>query len=292
MDKIYVADSYKNMEIIGEPYLNSNGRLYVEIKGKCPQCGGSGHYGFNQIDGTVCYGCMGSGMVSQAVRAYSEKEYNRMKRTKKRKEEAKQAKIKDRIENLEEYKHETALKLGFNEFEKAYMVCGGDTYSIKEELKKAGAKFNPELKWIFTYPVKLPEPFFTVPFTFDEIYDYIPETCKAIYKENTKEIISNKITKVVSENTTSEYYPAKEKERIRNIKAKVTSIRGFNGMYGYCYIYTFAIDNYVFVWITSKCIEDISIDEDIFLTGTIKKFEQYMGICNTYLTRCIIKKEA
>ncbi len=29
--------------------------------GTCSRCGGSGHYSYNQIDGTVCYGCGGSG---------------------------------------------------------------------------------------------------------------------------------------------------------------------------------------------------------------------------------------
>lgn len=29
----------------------------------CGRCGGSGHYSFNQVDGTVCYGCIGTGYV-------------------------------------------------------------------------------------------------------------------------------------------------------------------------------------------------------------------------------------
>ena len=27
----------------------------------CPRCGGSGHYSFNRMDGTRCYGCHGTG---------------------------------------------------------------------------------------------------------------------------------------------------------------------------------------------------------------------------------------
>ena len=43
----------------------------------CTRCGGGGEYSYNQIDGTVCYGCNGSGkmwaskQVSTAVDAYS-----------------------------------------------------------------------------------------------------------------------------------------------------------------------------------------------------------------------------
>lgn len=29
----------------------------------CGRCGGTGHYSFNQIDGTMCYGCRGVGAV-------------------------------------------------------------------------------------------------------------------------------------------------------------------------------------------------------------------------------------
>lgn len=296
MNKIYIADSYAGMEIISEPYLNEKGRLYVKIKGKCPRCGGSGNFSYNPLDGTRCYRCLGSGIDIQEVRAYSEKEYNQMQaakeRVKQRKEEAKQTKIKDRIENANKYKHEIALKLGFNEEEKVYMVCGGDTYSVKDELKAAGAKFNPVLKWYFTNPIELPKPYFIVTFTFDEIYDYSIKNRNAIFKNDVEKVISDKIEKVIFENNFSEYYPGEEKERIRNIKVKVSSIRGFQGIYGYNFIYTFTLDKYVFVWFTTKNIEDISIDDEIILTGTIKKFEQYMGICNTYLTRCIIKKEA
>ena len=78
MEKIFVADSYKNMQIVSEPFENEKGRLFVKVKGVCPRCGGSGHYSYNQIDGTRCYGCNGSGTAILTVRAYSEKEYNRM----------------------------------------------------------------------------------------------------------------------------------------------------------------------------------------------------------------------
>ena len=126
MDKIFVADSYKDMEIIGEPFENEKGRLYVKIKGTCPRCGGSGHYSYNSLDGTRCYGCGGSGISIQNVRAYTEKEYNRMQaaneRARAKREAEKEAKARDLEENAAKYKHEVALKLGFGEDEKAYLV--------------------------------------------------------------------------------------------------------------------------------------------------------------------------
>ena len=89
--------------------------------------------------------------------------------------------------------------------------------------------------------------------------------------------------------STSIFYPANEKDRIRNITAKVKSIRGFEGYYGYTNIYTFTSEDYVFVWMTSKYLE-VEAGDTIDLTGTIKKFDEYAGINQTYLTRCIVKK--
>ena len=40
---------------------------------------------------------------------------------------------------------------------------------------------------------------------------------------------------------------------------------------------------------TSKCDLGLAVGETVDLTGTIKKFDEYMGIRNTYLTRCLIK---
>ena len=293
MEKIFVADSYKDMEIIGEPFKNEKGRLYVKVKGVCPRCGGSGHYSYNQMDGTRCYGCMGSGISIQKVRAYTEKEYTRMQaaneRARAKKEAEKEAKARDLIENATKYKHEVALKLGFGENEKAYLVYGDDTFAIKDQLKKLGARFDPTLKWFFAEEVALPEGYKLCEMSFDELYNYNINTKWAEFKEDAKAIVSRRINELKGPST-SEYYPGAEKERIRNITAKVASIRGFEGMYGYTSVYTFTSGNYVFVWMTAKCDLDLTAGETVDLTGTIKKFDEYMGVNQTHLTRCIVKK--
>lgn len=35
----------------------------------CSRCGGCGHYSFNLMDGTICYGCYGSGRMAQPLTA-------------------------------------------------------------------------------------------------------------------------------------------------------------------------------------------------------------------------------
>ena len=293
MEKIFVADSYKDMEIIGEPFKNEKGRLYVKVKSVCPRCGGSGHYSYNQMDGTRCYGCMGSGISIQKVRAYTEKEYTRMQaaneRARAKKEAEKEAKARDLVENATKYKHEVALKLGFGENEKAYLVYGDDTFAIKDQLKKLGARFDPTLKWFFAEEVALPEGYKLCEMSFDELYNYNINTKWPGFKEDAKAIVPRRINELKGPST-SEYYPGAEKERIRNITAKVASIRGFEGMYGYTSVYTFTSGNYVFVWMTAKCDLDLTAGETVDLTGTIKKFDEYMGIKQTHLTRCVVKK--
>ena len=293
MEKFFVADSYKDMEVIGKPFKNEKGRLCVKVKGVCPRCGGSGHYSYNQMDGTRCYGCNGSGISIQKVRAYTEKEYARMQaaneRARAKREAEKKAKARDLVENAAKYKHEVALKLGFGEDEKAYLVYGDDTFAIKDKLKELGARFDPTLKWFFSKEVELPEGYKLCAMSFDELYNYNPQSKWAEFKEDAKAIVSRRMVELKGPST-SVYYPGVEKERIRNITAKVDSIRGFEGMYGYTSVYTFTSGDYVFVWMTSKCDMGLTVGETVDLTGTIKKFDEYMGVNQTHLTRCIVKK--
>ena len=302
MEKFFVADSYKDMEVLNEPFEDEKGRLYVKVKSTCPHCGGLGIIVARvengqpipiPVDGGICYKCGGSKYIIQKVRAYTEKEYTRMQaaneRARAKREAEKVAKARDLVENAAKYKHEVALKLGFGEDEKAYLVYGDDTFAIKDKLKELGARFDPTLKWFFSKKVELPKGYKLCAMSFDELYNYNPQGKWAEFKEDAKAIVSRRMAELKGPST-SVYYPGVEKERIRNITAKVDSIRGFEGMYGYTSVYTFTSGNYVFVWITSKCNMNLAVGDTVDLTGTIKKFDEYMGVAQTYLTRCLVKK--
>ena len=302
MEKFFVADSYKNMKVVSEPFENEKGKMVVKVQDKCDRCGGLGFVVSHvqngvpipiPVDGGVCYKCNGSKVVVKTVRAYTEKEYNALKasneRARAKREAAQKAKMEERLTNAEKYKHNAALKLGFGEDEKAYLVYGDDTFAIKDELKKLGARFDPTLKWYFSEKVELPEGYKLCEVGFDEIYTYNPRTKWAEYKEDAKNLVVRRIAELKGPST-SIYYPGQEKDRIRNITAKVSNIRGFEGYYGYTSVYTFTSGDYVFIWMTSKCDLDIAVGDTVDLTGTIKKFDEYMGVKNTYLTRCIVKK--
>lgn len=301
MEKFFVADSYKNMKVIGEPFENEKGKMVVRVKDKCPRCSGRGIIVARvengqmipiPVDGGVCYKCGGTGIEEKIIRAYTEKEYTRMQaaneRARAKKEAEKEAKTRELIENTAQYKHEVALKLGFGEEEKAYLVYGDDTFAIKDELKKLGARFDPTLKWFFPNEVALPDGYKLCEMSFDELYDYSPQAKWATFKEDAKTIVSRRIAELKGPST-SKYYPGEEKERIRHITAKVSNIRGFEGIYGYTSVCTFTSEDYVFVWMTAKYDLEFAVGDTVDLTGTIKKFEEYLGIKNTYLTRCIVK---
>ena len=179
------------------------------------------------------------------------------------------------------------MKLGFGENEKVYLVYGDDTFAIKDKLKELGARFDPTLKWYFANEVELPEGYFLCEMSFDELYDYSPRAKWAQFKEDAKETVTRRIAELKGPST-SVYYPGAEKERIRNITAKVKSIRGFQGAYGYTSVYTFTSEDYIFVWMTAKSL-DLAVGETVDLTGTIKKFDEYMGEKQTHLSRCIVK---
>ncbi len=302
MEKFFVADSYKNMEVVSEPFENEKGKMVVRVKDKCPRCGGRGIIVARvengqmipiPVDGGICYKCGGSGIEEKIIRAYTEKEYTRIQtaneRARVKRKAEKEAKTRELIENAAQYKHEVALKLGFGEDEKAYLVYGDDTFVIKDELKRMGARFNPTLKWYFSSKIELPEGYNLCEFSFDELYDYNIQGKWADFKENAKDIVSRRLAELKGPST-SVYYPGEIKERIRNITAKVTNIKGFEGMYGYTNVYTFNSGDYVFIWMTSKSDLNLGRGDLVDLTGTIKKFDEYMGIRNTYLTRCIVKK--
>lgn len=65
---------------------NKSGKIF-EI---CHRCGGTGHYSFNLLDGTICYGCMGKRVVAETTEAdVIRKAVNRAKAADRRAKKAK-----------------------------------------------------------------------------------------------------------------------------------------------------------------------------------------------------------
>ena len=281
--KYFLADSYAGFDTVGEPFENEKGKKVIKVKRPCPRCGGLGliisrvENGVPipiPVDSGVCYKCGGSGIEEKVVRVYDDKEYQRMQKSKERAKERKRAEAaareKDLIENMMVYKHEAAIKHGFDEDEKIYIVYGGNTYNIKDQLKAMGAHFDPIFKWYFSKVVdNLPEGYAICSFSFDEVCEYCIQTKGVSIRKDADQVIKRRLDEF-KEPSASIHHPSPIGSRLRNLQAKVVDIRGFDGYYGHTYIYKFADRDYIFVWMTTKEL-DIEVGDMVELTGTIKK---------------------
>lgn len=291
-----VAPSYANAKIVS---INEDThKAYIEEK--CPRCGGLGiivsRIENNQpipvpVDGGICYKCHGEKVIYRWVKAYTENEYDKyiasQKKAKERKERAAEAHKQALIDNSEINKKELLAKWGYDpELPLIWLVTGENTYAIKDTLKELGCKFNPTLGWYSSHPIDVPEYYGMVSIPFDNIYDWNCFSKRFDIKDNAKEVAEAALNadrpKSLSE------YIGDIKERIRDIEVVLTNIRQFDGYYGMCTIYTFDFNNNVLVWITSS-EKDFSIGEKLILTGTVKKHNEYKGVKQTELSRCILK---
>ena len=60
-------DTTRNSEAKVKELISTRMVRALKLGKTCDRCGGSGHYSFNQKDGTVCYGCGGEGMKPRAL---------------------------------------------------------------------------------------------------------------------------------------------------------------------------------------------------------------------------------
>lgn len=182
-------------------------------------------------------------------------------------------------------KKEYFEKNGFNEDGYTYCVVGEDTYAIKEHLKEMGGKFNPMLKWHLPTQIPLGEDFKFVPIKFDDIMSWDDEDGALYYSD--AEIKVTRALKSVLPPSKSEYMGAVG-DRLRNLTAVLKSAHGFNGAYGWTYIYSFYVGDNCLVWFSQKEI-DIPNGTVVDLTGTVKEHSEYREVKTTKLTRCIVK---
>lgn len=282
----FVADSYKDAQWIGEPYENEKGKMVVKIKAPCKRCGGSGHYSYNSMDGTRCYGCGGSGFNTTVVRAYSEKEKAALDRAAARRMERKveehNAKIQANIDNKAELMKQFYAKNGFSE-EGVTFIALGNTYDIKDDLKQAGYKFNPELGWHGADPAG----FNAIPISFIDLYSWDDAMAKAFFLPNAAAIVAEK-KKSAEEKTSDGDFIGEVKERLKNLTVVLKSRYSTNSIYGFSECLNFDDENgNHFCWWTGTN-PDIKEGETITLTGTVKDHKSYNGKNITVLTRCKI----
>lgn len=185
-------------------------------------------------------------------------------------------------EKIERWNNNFCEWRGLNENGEGFVVLG-NTYEIKDELKKHGAKFTRELGWVL--PHDIPEfPSFKI-----SLHDIanIKEDGKYIPKENLYEIISEmKKSFEPKVESNSEWVGTVGKKYGSQVVC--TKIHSFYTVYGESYLYTFEDANEnILIWSTGKFF-DFKEGKQIFLYGTVKAHSEYRGVKQTRMTRCSI----
>ena len=284
-----VAPSYQKATI--EKIDEENHKAFIVEK--CDRCGGSGAYVIPGIFQGMCFQCMGRGVVSKWVKAYTEEEYEKyikaVARAKEKKEEKRNTRNQELLDNSEANKRELLNSFGYEEEPFVYLVYGNDTYSIKDELKERSGRYSAAFNWYFTHETEVPEGYELVKVPFDEVYNWYPLTKKISEKENAKEVADAARRSILP--VSKSEFVGEIKERLRDLRVTLTSCRGFDSPFGYTIVYTFKQGENVFIWMTTA-EKDVELNHEYLLSGTVKKHEEYNGIKQTHLSRCLIKEVA
>ena len=279
-----VAPSYQGWTI--EQVDEENRKAYVSTK--CWKCGGSGQYAWF---GT-CFRCGGAGKEAKWVKAYTPEQYEKYIIAQKKAKEKRVQKELDRQQELrdksEENKKALLEKFGFDaENPKVYLVAGGNTYDIKDELKERGGRYNPAFNWYFTKETEVPEGFKLVPIDFDDVYNWLPLVKKIELKEEAKKVAEAARAEEATESKSE--FVGDIKQRLRDLKVTLSGARAVSSAYGESIMFTFEHETDILVWFTTNPPDDFVIGKEYLLTGTVKKHSIYNGIKQTYLSRCILK---
>lgn len=289
----FTADSYKNAERIGNPYEIKN-KLYTKIKYECPRCSGlgiiasrveNGHIVPIPVAGGVCFQCEGRKFITKEVRLYTQKEYEANKAAAEKTKARKEQERKEQMEReFESNRAKWLAEAGFNPQGETYMYYG-ESYSIKDELKAAGFKFDYLLKWhIAEVPAGYENE--VIKFTVDELYT-MSAWGKGYQNSDAQKIVEDRVAQATGAADTKWFGEVGTKIE----KRRVTLFRkgGFEGRYGYTSIITFVDeDGYIFQWFTATN-PIYEVGSEVYLSGTIKAHDEYKGKKTTTLTRCKLK---
>lgn len=255
----------------------------------CTRCGGAGYSEAWRFTGMTCYKCGGTGKQPepQVIKVYTP-EYEAKLAEQRAKRHEKQR--LQRVAELKEKLPEMLMEKGFNIEGKVYAATG-DTYSIKDELKEAGAHWKPRLNsWIFTEPH--PE-YHTVEISWDEVMEPNFEGGWLDWKDiNPSELIQSKLPKV--EKPVSEYVG----EVGKRLEAEVTLVDVFGfevpsftpwGGTDTKMVYKFEdASGNILVWFTTGYgldAQQYPQGSILKIRGTVKEHSEYKGSKQTVLQR-------
>jgi len=277
-----VAKSYENMEQVGEPF-ESEGKMYVRVKGKCPRCGGSGHYSYNPMDGTICFQCRGSGAQVMDVRWYTDAQRASMDRAAEKRAAAKAEKDEER-----HIKFAARNSFGFGELGYITLVQG-DNDKIQDwrtELPEHTVWYNELFGWFIPAgrePADIPDEIYLHVLKWEQVRD---EEDKEDLQIRDKEEVRKIVHTILYGESKSQYQGEKDSwlEHDVTIKRNIA----VSSSYGDSHMHIMEdADGNVYVWTTaSKNLEE---GKTFHLRMKVKDHKEYQGVKQTIVYYCKVK---
>lgn len=290
MSKYMVAKSFQSAERIGEPF-DKNGKLYTKIKEICPRCGGLGIIVSRvengqpipiPVDGGICYECQGARFLYKEVRLYTEAELATMERNAERARQKKEEEYKRKMqEEFADNEREWKTQNGWSEDGITYVVTG-NSYSIKDELKQNGFRYDPVLRWHkATKDEKYTDRLIEI--KLDDVVE-ISAWGKGHYKTNAKDIV-NKALAATQPEVHSEWI-GEVGEKIKGIKVQLVKKYTTETRYGLNTLYSFQTkEGNILNWWTTT-FQAVEINDWVTIKyATIKKLDTHKDVKNTIITR-------
>jgi hypothetical protein len=289
--KLMVAKSYQNWERIGNPF-DKNGKPYTKVKTTCPRCGGQGIIVARvengqpipiPVDQGICYQCAGARYITKEARLYTPEEIERMEAANEK------AKAKRQAEQEQKMKAEFAQKKaawieknGFNENGVTYIYAGSDSYSIKEQLKEDGYRFDSVLLWHkATKDDKYADKLIEV--SLDEVIEF-SAWGDGHFITGAKDIITEKIAGTQPQATST--WIAAVGDKIENLKVQLVRKYSYDGKYGLSTLFSFVDENgNIINWWTTTFQSYSQGEWLVIKSATVKKLDEYKGVQQTVITR-------
>ena len=283
----YTADSYRGFELVGEPYYNKSGKLASIAKCTCPRCGGKGIIVARvengrpipiPVDGGICYECGGAKIVKKEIRLYTEAEYNAMQRAKETRAKKKDEEMRAAADKKQA---DWLRRNGFNENGNTFIVTG-ETYSIKEQLKEAGFKFDSVFMW---HQSEVPAGYEdkVISFHWSDLVEF-SAWGEGHYLDGARKKVQDAVNPP-EEQPKSEWL---EGDKVTNLCVTFVRKNGFQGRFGWTNIFTFQDENdNVLTWFTST-EPDIKLGDSFFISAIIKDRTEYKGLKQTVISRAKI----
>ena len=289
-----VAKSYEGYEYDETKAYEKNGKMYVSARCKCDRCNGSGiaisHVCNGQPvpyvnDGGICYSCNGAGYFRKEIRLYTDKEFEQMEKASAKAAEKREAAREQKMKVEYANKREKWLEENcFNENLTTFVYFPADSFEVKDSLKDAGFKFNSSLLWhAAMIPTGYEESCIEV--SFNEIGEF-SAWGEGHFNPDVKRIIEDKIKE--ARPASKSQWIGEEKDKIVDLPVVLVSIHGFETRYGYSQVVKFLNGDNIITWFTAVDIK-FEPGDNILLSGTIKKLDEYKGEAQTIMTRCKLK---